>query len=233
MNKWLLCTPAPRLAMDAPRLALETAKAWGGKQELTVAFMDGDRRAWERVRTLIDGERGWNAYTSLPFRFDQNAPNPEIRVAFDVYPGGRWCYTGTTALGVPANLPTLHLAGIAAGDDEESDGVILHEFGHALGLMHEHLRADFTPPWNYPVVYHYYWRELGWSREQTNDQVIIPVDRATTQLSPGGPDRESVMMYRFPEEFFTLPGWGTLQNNRISAGDIAAARAWLGEAVCT
>ena len=70
---------------------------------------------------------------------------PNIRIAFN--PGGAWSQLGTGALNTDVSTATMNLEWLDAplsknafpGDDF---GVIKHEFGHALGLVHEHNRAD-------------------------------------------------------------------------------------------
>ena len=70
----------------------------------------------------------------------------------------------------------------------------IHEFGHALGFMHEYLCSDF--PWKldeeeakkqYP----------GWSWQKIQQNVLTAVSRPTTKLYGQKPDVDSIMIYPF------------------------------------
>ena len=52
---------------------------------------------------------------------------------------------GWTARNVPSHEPTMHLDLHKGGNlkDRQKQRHVIHEFGHALGLRHEHQRSDF------------------------------------------------------------------------------------------
>lgn len=68
------------------------------------------------------------------------ASGGNLRVTFDESLGS-WSYLGTQNLEIPANEATLNLGWVEKGTTAMGayeKGTILHEFGHALGLLHEH-----------------------------------------------------------------------------------------------
>ena len=91
---------------------------------------------------------------------------------------------------------------------------MLHEFGHALGLVHEHLSPSVTIPWDEEKVYAYFKRTNDWSAQQTRAQVLNrgAADKFTRF------DRESIMLYFFPPEL-TTDGSATPHNTELSAMD--------------
>ena len=101
-------------------------KAWMNGSTLGVRFMGGTANQQATARE----QAGWWAQVAnLKFDFN-NAANAEIRVAFDSSDGA-WSYVGTDCRGIPVNQPTMNL-GFLDG------GTTAHEFGHAIGLAHEH-----------------------------------------------------------------------------------------------
>jgi hypothetical protein len=54
---------------------------------------------------------------------------------------------------------------LANTPDQEYSRVVLHEFGHALGAIHEHQHPAAGIPWDKPKVYEYYARQ-HWSIDQ-------------------------------------------------------------------
>ena len=70
---------------------------------------------------------------------------------------------------------------------------VLHEFGHALGLLHEHQNPAGGIPWDEAAVYDHYWRTQGWDRQMTYSNVMATAKRDVTQYSAY--DRASIMHY--------------------------------------
>ena len=158
----------------------------------------------------------WTQHANLTFDFN-NAPDAEIRISFDSTDGA-WSYIGTDARGIPANEATMNL-GFLDG------GTAGHEFGHAIGLAHEHQNPDGGIQWNEAVVL----KALAgppnfWSAAKARHNVL---DKYTAdQLNGTKFDPKSIMLYFFPANW-TLNGIGTEQNEVLSAIDkafVASAR---------
>lgn len=101
-------------------------KMWINGSNLRVRFMGGNpaQQALAKEQALW-----WTEYANLTFDFN-NAPDAEIRIAFNSSDGA-WSYVGTDCQGIPRDQPTMNL-GFLDG------GTAGHEFGHAIGLAHEH-----------------------------------------------------------------------------------------------
>jgi len=102
--------------------------------------------------------------------------------------------------------------------DMEFNSTTLHEFGHALGLGHEHLNPTANIQWNKPYVYAEYAKQ-GWNAEKVDFNVLnpIPVSKADYTIF----DKKSIMLYPFPASF-TLNNYSTPWNIILSDVDKAS-----------
>ena len=101
--------------------------------------------------------------------------------------------------------------------EEEFSGTILHEFGHALGCIHEHQSPAIALDWNKPKVYEEMEKSQNWSKEKVDHNVFNKYDAGTITNSVYDPT--SIMHYFYPKEFF-LSGSGTTRNTELSKTDI-------------
>jgi hypothetical protein len=199
----------PALAALAPplRAALLLAKRWPNGTVLPVSFLGGTARQKEMVQSIAPQ---WSNFANLTFAFGVTQ-DAVIRIAFA--PGdGAWSYLGTDCAEIPLGQPTMNLGW-------QEPGVILHEFGHALGLIHEHQSPAGGMQWNKPVVY----AALGgppnnWTQAMVDHNVFDTYDGTLTQYTTLDPT--SIMMYSFPTSW-TLDGFTTHENEVLSPTDSA------------
>jgi len=189
------------------RAIIEFRKLWIKGSRLRVGFMGGTpaQQAIAKEQALW-----WTEHANLTFDFN-NALDAEIRVAFDPTDGA-WSYVGTDCQGIPQDQPTMNL-GFLDG------GTAGHEFGHAIGLAHEHQNPAGGIEWNEVVVI----RALSgppnnWTEEQIRfnvlDKYSVDQIRGTTF------DPSSIMLYFFPGSW-VRNGIGTTANEVLSAVDKA------------
>jgi Astacin (Peptidase family M12A) len=180
-------------------------KTWMNGSTLRVRFMGGN--AAQRAKA-IEQAGWWTAVANLNIVFD-NPANADIRISFDPSDGA-WSYLGTDARDIPQNEATMNL-----GFDE--GGTYAHEWGHAIGLAHEHQNPAGGIHWNEQVVI----REMAkspnfWDEAQTRHNILkrYAVDQIIgTQFDP-----KSIMLYFFPADW-TTNGIGTEANEELSATD--------------
>jgi hypothetical protein len=101
-------------------------------------------------------------------------------------------------------------------------GTVLHEFGHAFGLLHEHQSPYKIPfftgiDWNKPELYAWAKRTQGWDEAKVNEQIINPL--SIFEVRGTWYDSESIMLYFFPG-ILTKDKKGTRQNRRLSKIDV-------------
>jgi len=142
-----------------------------GQTQVTVAFSGGDPELYKLIenaaaewsRDPTAGARQPNIHfnfrTAGGTRYrtwDPAHPSTDpadIRISFR--PGGYWSALGRLARGRAADRPTMNFQGFDTkltpyynGQNRDAwlasyeHGTVLHEFGHALGLSHEHFHPD-------------------------------------------------------------------------------------------
>jgi hypothetical protein len=193
-------TPRSMLNVPAtPRIAVQIAalwqKKWQNGSEITVGFLNGDPAVQQKVERYA---HEWENHANVKFKF--GAPNPQIRISFR--PGGSSSYIGTDALSPSlAGQPTMYFGWLTPTTaEDEVSRVVLHEFGHALGAIHEHQHPETTIPWNKEKVYEYYKisQDPPWTREDVDNNIFRVYDR--TWLQYGSYDKDSIMHYAIPKE---------------------------------
>jgi hypothetical protein len=190
---------------------------WTGKSELRVLLQGGSPELRSRVRYYAST---WNGHSGLPFRFVESGP-AEIRVSF-VLNGRSWSYIGNSAERVSPKDATMNFGWFSdATPDVEVRRTTLHEFGHALGLVHEHQSPGAAISWNKQAVYKYYEVHFEWNENKVNDNIFTKYSVARTQY--GKYDPTSIMHYPIPKEF-TTDGTSVDWNTELSLMDKAFVR---------
>jgi len=199
------------LDLNRPQRALEAIivirKLWPNGSTLRVRFMGGT----QEQQALAQEQAGWwSDHANLKFEFN-DAADAQIRISFDPSDGA-WSYVGTDCLNIPKNQATMNLG-------FQDGGTSAHEFGHAIGLGHEHQNPKGGIEWNEDVVI----RDLAgppnfWTPEQTRHNVIRKY--SLDQIRGTKFDPDSIMLYAFPGSW-TKSGQGTHANEVISQLDRA------------
>ncbi len=213
----------PGASLHPLKMALLAGKRWAPGRTLTVRFLDGS--PIQRRKAQENAER-WLAYANVGLRFSQRG-RAEIRVSFAADPGS-WSAVGTDCLSepdFPRTAPTLNLGWLRDDtDDVEWRRVAVHEFGHALGAIHEHQNPRGGIRWKLAAVYRYFSGPPNqWSREEILANVVQKY--ALTQLNASTFDRHSIMLYHFPGALI-VGGQGTPENTDLSEMDRSFIAEW-------
>lgn len=176
------------------RMAVETAKAWEPGSALEVVFLDGHPEVRARVQELAVQ---WMDHANISFHFG-NHPEADIRISFEL--PGSWSYLGLDAHGIAADQPTMNYGWLEPGlADDEYQRVVLHEFGHALGAIHEHQNPAVGIPWDRQAVYaHYAGPPNFWDSATVDANLFEKYSSDRTQHTEFDP--HSIMLYPVPNE---------------------------------
>lgn len=209
-----------RACLDAfkkGRAVKQVGSRWE-KDHINIFYMDGSFELQRRVGKVA---REWAEIIGIPFIPVGDKYKSDVRVTFAT--GGSWSYVGTQALNIPPKEPTMQLGWLTDNsEDEELQQVVLHEFGHMVGLMHEHQNPNGGIKWDVERVYSYY---MGYPHYWSKAQVDVNVfDKYSADMVKATEfDPKSIMLYPIPEEF-TLDDYSVDWNLCISDIDRAFVR---------
>lgn len=214
---------APMMAMGAPaglanpavEMAVVITKLWRRGRTLNISFVGTvDPTVKQKIK---DYAAQWLQHANLKFKFVNRGG--DIRIS--TKPGGSWSYIGTDAKTIAASKPTMNYGWLTPdSDEEEFSRVILHEFGHALGAIHEHQHPQGGIPWDKPKVYAYY-AQQGWGQAQVDTNIFAKYD--SSQLNMTSYDKGSIMHYAVPKSL-TVGGYEVGWNRVLSANDKKLAK---------
>jgi serralysin len=177
------------------KMALIRAKLWTPGQTLRVKFLGGDPETQRKVK---ENAKDWENFANLKFDFVPDG-DADIRVAFET--DGSWSYIGKDALDIPQNEPTMNYGWLDADTlDEEYSRVVKHEFGHAIGCIHEHQNPAGDIPWDKEAVYKYFMGPPNnWTKEQIDHNLFERYSKNITNYT--NLDPTSIMLYPIPAQF--------------------------------
>jgi serralysin len=142
--------PMPDKLSGQERAFVLNEVKWHPGTQIRVHFLDGDRDLQKRV---IETAREWTGPQMANLGLElAGSADADVRIAFE-QGNGSWSYLGTEAQRVRSGQPTMNFGWLTPdSDDVELHSVVLHEFGHALGLIHEHQNPVNAIDWNRAAV---------------------------------------------------------------------------------
>lgn len=187
---------------------------WKPGERLRVRFLNGPLLLHQRVLRLA---QIWSAYANISFE-PSDVEAAEVRVAFNE-DDGSWSYEGTNCLAIPNNQPTVNFGWLRSDSAiDELESVVLHEFGHVLGLAHEHNNPDAAITWKKDVVH----EQMGgppnfWSKETTENMFFSKWPRSRFPIAKPF-DPNSIVSFPIPPEW-NEEGISIGRNVTISSAD--------------
>ena len=206
--------PLPAAAEGKTKAAILRDVKWEPGTQITVAFLDGDPDLQRRVAEVA---KTWTGpqLANLDLKFVDGTA-ADIRIAFE-QGAGSWSYLGTMAGDIPASQPTMNFGWLTPDSPDSELRVVLHEFGHALGLIHEHQNPIGGIQWNRDAVID----DLSgppnnWDPETIEHNMFSKYDPAEVDATAA--DKKSIMMYPIPAAW-TLDGFSADLNRTLSDRD--------------
>ncbi|MDF2449448.1 MAG: hypothetical protein K0R26_1952 [Bacteroidota bacterium] len=188
-------------------LALIKSSMWLGYTELKVHILPHTFDP-NIDKTIEVFSNEWVPYSGIKFVF-VNALPADIIIQLNGN-GIHSSQIGTDSINFSSkNQPTMNLGIGGQTLQEFIRRPIIHEFGHALGCMHEHQSPAGNIQWNEAVVI----RTLklqGWDEDKVRHNILNKLSNTT--ITNSAFDAKSIMIYPIPEDFTTnrfSVGWNT------------------------
>lgn len=204
------------------RMAIINTKKWQARTLVRCRFLDGSSKMRKKVAAIA---HQWEKYAHIKFKFVTSGP-AEVRISFYA-DSGSWSAVGRDALNqsyFPLHQPTMNYGWLRDDTDtKEYFRVVLHEFGHALGCIHEHQSPKFNRVWDVHKVMQYFQGPPNyWLPEDIRANVLekySPKGISATEFDP-----TSIMLYAFDGALFSDGLGPTNSNTSVSKEDIEMIR---------
>ncbi|MFM9908987.1 MAG: M12 family metallopeptidase [Chitinophagaceae bacterium] len=186
---------------------------WDNGATLKVRFFSGSDAMKEKVKTYA---KEWEQYANINFDFVESG-DADIRVNLDDK-GGHNSVIGQLAQGIAQDVRTMNFDTTDFATYDAMHRTVIHEFGHAIGLLHEHYSPLAGIPWNKEVVYQELAKSQGWDKMTVD--VNLFQEYSLTYTHGTSYDKTSIMHYPVLARW-TTNGYAVPWNNQLSAGDKA------------
>lgn len=162
----------------------DTRYLWRVGQTIRYCFLPNVPMGWRN--NIETTAREWTKYANLNFDFSTDCERADYKIGADPTQVASWSCAGISR---PCSRNGADMNFLV-----NDRGTILHEFGHSIGLIHEHKSPLFAVPWDRERVF----AELraagnNWTDEVTQSQVMDSVSGSTIRASIFDPD--SIMIY--------------------------------------
>jgi serralysin len=181
------------------KLSVETKKMWRSEDAISVAFAPNEASDFV-TNKVKQYAQVWESVANIKFNFTNDWRNALIKIGFKK--GDSWSWIGRDVFNNPFGHRTMNFGWFDNNTPEdEFSRVVIHEFGHALGFIHEHQAANANIKWDVEKVYAFFEQNDGWSRADVDHNIFNKYSQTSTNGTVY--DKTSIMHYFFPQGLTT------------------------------
>lgn len=135
----------------------------------------------------------WSKHCGMKFMITPNEFDAQVKVSFSA--GGYASAIGIECLQEEYyTKPSMYLQGLdTLKNKDEFRRIVLHEFGHILGIEHELRKPTANIPWNKDEVYKYYLATYKWDQDRVDQEIFLPLESGKKEYEEF--DSTSIMVY--------------------------------------
>jgi serralysin len=196
-------------------LSVATDLMWTPGESISVGFLPGETiSVINKIKTFA---KEWEKYANIKFVFINDVSQAKIKVGFKK-DGTSWSWIGRDVLVNLFEGKTMNLGWVNDNlPESEFRRVVLHEFGHTLGFIHEHQSPAAGIPWDTAKVYSYFGGSPNyWNHEKVDQNVLNKY--SATRSNSSTYDKFSIMHYSYPA-YLTTDSSTFPENTDLSAVD--------------
>jgi hypothetical protein len=184
---------------------------WANGKEIWVGFLNGSPSQHEQIIAIA---KAWEQFANITFKMVP-AENAHVRILL-ANSRANYTYIGTNVLKVNKEKANMQLDwSLFEEDPQELKMVVLHQFGHVLGMTHEHNPPEGGVQWKAKTVYKTF-SKFGWDMEDVQQNIL---NMYTHRITNGFfYDAQSIMHWSVPGNF-TKNGYTFSWNAALSEGD--------------
>lgn len=175
---------------------------------LGVHFMNGSA---DHMGIIERGANRWlTGELSRKLRFEYGVPRNQAQITILIGRVGNNSIIGRASAAYAQSQATMNLQDVF-------EHVVAHEFGHAIGIQHEHQNPNIAINWNKEAVIADMAAQ-GWTPQMCESNIFTRYSRSFACVSSPDFDPTSIMLYPIPSNW-TTDGYSTKVNTTISKGD--------------
>ncbi|KAK6535382.1 hypothetical protein TWF694_001843 [Orbilia ellipsospora] len=207
---------------EPDKLAVYNNRRWLLEKIIPVKFLNGSEIMHQKV---MQHASLWNEYSGVKFIFVSKEEEAYVKIGFG---GDRtsWSLIGTNCKATGQNEESMHF-GLLTEESSDMDysRTVLHEFGHALGFVHEHQQPNAVGiKWNEKQVYLDCAAEMNWSEERVKEQILTPMSK--NFVTGTNFDNLSIMLYPIRKSWILEATEDIPCQTTLSPLDILAVQKW-------